>query len=202
MMESRLQFFDRIAHEWDGGVDLETMARKLKQGLVEFDIPPSAHVVDLGCGTGNLVLALLAHLNGEASIHAVDFSKEMIAKARTKTNDPRVHWTCSDAAALPFEDRSKDFVLCYCAWPHFPEPDKVLSEVRRVLRPAGTFIVWHDISRKTVNTIHEEAGPAVCSDLLEPVSRLAYRLETSGFTVLRQVDDDDRYLVIARCLEF
>lgn len=197
MTESRREFFDRIADQWDGWVDLERMGQHLREGLVEFGVSPSASVVDLGCGTGNLVLALVGHLGGQGRVTAVDFSERMIEQARSKVSDDRIRWVCSDAASLPLEDHSVDVVLCFSAWPHFPEPDMVLIEVRRVLRPGGVLIIWHDISRHAVNAIHAEVSPAVSTDLLEPATQLGRRLQSSGFALERQVDDDRRYLTVA-----
>ena len=46
-----------------------------------------------------------------------------------------------NAAALPVEDASVDFVVCRAAFKNFSEPVKALSEMRRVLRPGGTALL-------------------------------------------------------------
>ena len=197
MTESRLQFFDRIADQWDGWVDLQRMGRALREGLVELEVSPSADVVDLGCGTGNLTAALAQHLEPDATITAVDFSERMLEEARRKVSDERVRWVCADAAALPLADQSADHIICFSAWPHFPESIQTLDQVRRVLKPGGTFTVWHAISRQMVNAIHAEASPAVAGDLLAPISALGELLRSRGFTPKRPVDDEQRYLIQA-----
>jgi len=197
MSESRLQFFDRIADQWDGWVELDRMGQALRDGLVELEISPTSDVVDLGCGTGNLTAALTHHMDASATITAVDFSERMLERARRKVVDDRVRWVCADAAVLPLDDESADHVICFSAWPHFTEPEQTLEQVRRVLKPGGTFTIWHNISRQMVNAIHAEASPAVATDLLPPISALAELLRARGFLPTRPVDDEQRYLIQA-----
>jgi ubiquinone/menaquinone biosynthesis C-methylase UbiE len=197
MTEDRKGFFDRIADQWDGWADLERMAPALRAGLMELGVARSASVVDLGCGTGNLTAALMAHLEPEGRVFAVDFSQRMLDQARAKVTDGRVRWVHADALSLPLDEASADHVICFSAWPHFPQPLRVVEQVRRVLVPAGVFTVWHAISRSAVNAIHREVAPAVCSDVLIPASELTRLLETEGFAVDLSVDDDSRYVVRA-----
>lgn len=201
MTESRLEFFDRIADQWDGWADLERMRPELRKGLIALDVPPSASVVDLGCGTGNLTLALLEHLDSQGRIVAVDLSPNMIDVAKRKVSDDRVRWAVADAVSMPVGDASADHVICFSAWPHFPEPEPVVKEILRVLKPGGMFTIWHAISKEAVNAIHRDASPAVETDLLAPAVVVADTLEQAGFSVLDQVDDDDRYLIRARLTE-
>ena len=197
MSETRRAFFNRIADQWDGWADLEHMRKALLSGFVELGIPASASVVDLGCGTGNLALALMEHLNEQGRVIAVDFSENMIEQARAKVLDPRVSWVQADASSLPLEPASVDHVVCFCAWPHFPEPLPVVEQIRRVLVPGGVLTIWHAISRAEVNAIHQEVSPAVHSDLLRQASEVASLLESAGFEVGLQVDDASRYVVQA-----
>ncbi len=198
MTESRREFFDRIATQWDGFVDLAQMAEKLHAGLREVDVAASSTVVDLGCGTGNLTLALLERLGSDGRVVAVDFSPHMLREAQRKVADERVTWLVADAAELPVEDASADYVICFSAWPHFPEPKRVLAEVLRVLRPGGALHIWHAASRATINQIHAEAGRAVEHDRLAPAEALAALASECGLEPYEVVDNDTRYVVRAR----
>lgn len=198
MTESRLEFFDRIADKWDGWADLDRMRPALRAGLAELGIEPFASVLDLGCGTGNLTLALLEQLDDHGRITSVDLSANMIEQAKHKVSDHRVRWVIADAVSMPIDDSSIDHAICFSAWPHFPEPAKVLKEVRRVLKSGGTFAIWHAISKEAVNAIHRDASPAVETDLLAPAAEVAVLLRNEGFAILVQVDDPDRYLIHAR----
>jgi ubiquinone/menaquinone biosynthesis C-methylase UbiE len=198
MTETRRQYFDRIAIQWDGWMDLERMARALTAGLDELGLDASAAVVDLGCGTGNLSRALVRHLGPAGRVWAVDFSPMMLDEARKKVADARVEWVEADAADIPVADGVADAVVCFSAWPHFPDPRRAAVEQWRILRPGGTLDIWHALPRERINSIHRDAGSAVNADLLPPGNELAELLAAASFDVLSVQDDDKRYLVRAR----
>jgi ubiquinone/menaquinone biosynthesis C-methylase UbiE len=196
--ESKREFFDRIASQWDGRVDLEQLAHTLRQGLLESRVAPDGTIVDLGCGTGNLTLALLEQLGSEGRVLAVDFSSHMIGEARRKVRDSRVRWLVADASELPLNNADADDVICFSAWPHFPQPARVLAEVRRVLRPGGKLCIWHAASRATISQIHARAGGAIENDCLPPGTELAALANAAGLDPFEVIDDDQRYVVRAR----
>jgi ubiquinone/menaquinone biosynthesis C-methylase UbiE len=196
--ESKREFFDRIASQWDGRVDLEQLAHTLRQGLLESRVAPDGTIVDLGCGTGNLTLALLEQLGSEGRVLAVDFSSHMIGEARRKVRDSRVRWLVADASELPLNNADADDVICFSAWPHFPQPARVLAEVRRVLRPGGKLCIWHAASRTTISQIHARAGGAIENDCLPPGTELAALANAAGLDPFEVIDDDQRYVVRAR----
>jgi demethylmenaquinone methyltransferase/2-methoxy-6-polyprenyl-1,4-benzoquinol methylase len=195
---SRTAFFDGIADKWDGWDDLDALARRMAAGFEQLGIAPDESVLDVGCGTGNLTRALLAHLSPAGRVAAVDISPRMLDLARAKISDPRVTWHLCDAVSLPFEDASRDRILCYSVWPHFDDPAAVARELRRVLRPGGSLHVWHLISRDKVNQIHAGAGPAVHEDVLPPATETAELLARLGFHIRTISEAADHYLVTAQ----
>jgi len=196
--ENKTAFFDSIAQNWDGWKDLDTLATKLDTGLASFGIGENEHVLDVGCGTGNLTLALLRRLSLKGRVTAVDISPEMIRTARRKISDPRVTWHVVDALELPAGDNTLDRVICYSVWPHFDDYPAVLNEFRRVLRPKGTLHIWHLSSREAINDIHQSAGEAVKHDVLAPVAVTREILEACDFAPMLAEEDDRHYLITAR----
>ena len=98
----RLEFFDSIAGQWDGWHDLEDLTRKLNAFLEKLGIDPSATVLDIGCGTGNLTVSLLNKTLGPSGrVVAVDISEKMLDLARRKVTDPRVAWFPSVFSLTP-----------------------------------------------------------------------------------------------------
>jgi ubiquinone/menaquinone biosynthesis C-methylase UbiE len=190
-------FFDGIADQWDGWEDLPVLRDRLRSGLEAFGVAAGEHVLDIGCGTGNLTLALLERLSDEGRIVAVDIAPRMIAAARRKVSDSRVAWHAVDARRLPLADACCDRAICYSVWPHFDDPAAVAREALRVLRPGGAMHIWHLISRERINSIHAGAGDAVCRDTLAPVQETAGLLEGLGFVVIASSEGDDHYLVTA-----
>lgn len=195
--DARAAFFDAIADQWDGWDDLSALAQRLAAGLEALGLERDETVLDVGCGTGNLTLALLAHLSAAGRVHAIDASARMVAVARGKIADPRVTWHAVDALRLPLADASADRVVCFSVWPHFDDPVAVATELGRVLRPGGRLHVWHLLPRERVNAIHAEAGPAVRHDLLPPATETAALLTATGLPATALLDDADGYLVTA-----
>jgi malonyl-CoA O-methyltransferase len=96
-------------------------------------------VLDLGCGTGRHALRLAA---AGAAVTAVDFSAEMLAKARAKPGGATVAFHVHDLAApLPFADDSFDRVVCGLVLDHVADLSLVFREMRRVCRPGGVAVV-------------------------------------------------------------
>jgi len=100
-------------------------------------------VLDLACGTANLLPRLAewsARIDGYTG---VDASAEMLAAARSKLDASSIPAAVevADAAALPFADARFDTVVTASAFHIFPEPRRALAEVHRVLRPGGRLLL-------------------------------------------------------------
>lgn len=104
---------------------------------------PGLDWLEVGCGTGALSAAILAH-GRPSSLLAIDASEGFIARARANVPDARVAFEVGDALALPAEAASKDVVASALVLNFLPDREKALSEMRRVARPGGTigFYVW------------------------------------------------------------
>ena len=192
---SRAVFFDGIAEKWDGFEDLAALERKLAAGLDELGVRADEQIVDVGCGTGNLTLALLAKLSPAGRVVAVDVSRRMIELAQRKVSDSRVSWHIDDAQRLPLADASCDRVICFSVWPHFEDRKAVATELARVLKVGGLLHVWHTVSRRKINKIHAGCGAAIANDVLAPVEETADVLLSAGFRIIAAVESDESYLV-------
>jgi ubiquinone/menaquinone biosynthesis C-methylase UbiE len=197
-MNPRAAFFDAIADKWDGWDDLNLLGRRMSDGLTRMGVGPSETVLDIGCGTGNLTLALLAKLESGGRVVAVDISPRMLDVARSKIGDARVAWHITGAEALPIPSAAADRVICFSVWPHLHDQDAVLREFTRVLRPDGRLHIWHLSPKEKINQIHASSSGPISSDLLLPASETAARLGKAGFDVFEMVDDAEQYLVSAR----
>ncbi len=100
---------------------------------------PQTRVLDLCTGHGVVASVLAAR---GASVVGLDFSEPMIALARSAV--PSAEFVQGDAMAMGFEDRRFDAVTIGFGVPHFPDPQRGLSEVARVLKPGGrlAFSIW------------------------------------------------------------
>jgi ubiquinone/menaquinone biosynthesis C-methylase UbiE len=197
--DGRADFFDRIAAGWDARVATDAFLQRLEAAVAGLEVDFTRPVLDLGCGTGNLTRVLAARAPASARIIAADFSAAMLDVARAKVaGDARVEWLHADAVTLPLPDSTVGTVICFSAWPHFPDPAGVATELRRVLEAGGTLHVLHVDGREAINRIHHHAGGAIARDMLPSATDLAGLLESHGFETVAAVDEPDRYFVSAR----
>jgi ubiquinone/menaquinone biosynthesis C-methylase UbiE len=98
-------------------------------------------VLDLGCGTGDLLCTLGLVLGDEACCVGVDLSREMLAVAQAKIVDcPHTYAIQTDVTQpLPFADETFDLVASLNLLQEVSAPSLVLEEVYRILKPGGTF---------------------------------------------------------------
>jgi SAM-dependent methyltransferase len=109
-------------------------------------LSPSA-VLEIAAGTGVVTRHLAAHLPADVSIVATDLNQAMLDHAVSVGTSRTVTWRQADAMNLPFAASTFDVVVCQFGVMFFPDKAAAFAEIRRVLRPGGTFLfnVWDRI---------------------------------------------------------
>ncbi len=138
---SHRELNDDWAPKYDGNRFLQWGSYKPAHNLIIRqleEIPPDAKILDVACGTGILTLRL-AKLVPEGAVVGVDFSPGMIAQARAKQVPEgfNVSFIEGNAEDLPFPDNSFDYVVNSFAFHFFPNPEKAVQEMHRVLKDGG-----------------------------------------------------------------
>lgn len=195
---SIIQFFDALALRWDGMHDLKTLSAELATGLTKFGVKGHEHILDIGCGTGNLTDAIIRRLSPTGRVTAIDLSSVMISVAQTKVVDPRISWVCGAVEQLAIEPGTLDRIFCYSVWPHLTDNKLIGLLFQKWLKPGGKLHIWHSISRSAVNQIHAEVSVAVSDHLLPPATETTSLLESQGYVIEETQDDEAGYLVTAR----
>ncbi len=113
-----------------------------EQTLRHMELKAGERVLDLGCGTG-WATRLLARLVGEGpegfgQVVGLDISDEMIRRARAQSRDfENVLYVWGPADHIPWEENYFDKVLSIESFYYYPDQDRVLAELFRVLAPRG-----------------------------------------------------------------
>ena len=154
-------FFDRMAPQWDA--DMIRHDDIIATILDNAGVRPGVDVLDVACGTGVLFPDYLARNVG--SLTAVDISPEMVRIARSKYPEAQVSVCCGDVEELDF-DRQFDSIVVYNAFPHFPEPGRLIERLTRLLKTGGTLTVAHGMSRAAIDRHHEGAASRVSVGLM------------------------------------
>lgn len=136
-------FYDKIANLYNLTFKFNGYGRSLHHYLRTHPIPLSrgARILDAGCGTGLLTVALLKALDQPVRITAVDLSGSSIVTARKVVEEKagradKVWFTQANVLALPFVSDSFDFVVTSGVLEYVPLRDG-LGELARVLKPGG-----------------------------------------------------------------
>ena len=187
-----IAFFDERAGEWDAG--MVRSDEKIGRILDNAKVTAGSRVLDIACGTGVLIGDYLRR-NVE-SVTAVDISPEMIRIAREKFPQENVTVLCGDASQAHFPALF-DCIVIYNAFPHFPEPERLISHLAGLLTPGGTLTVAHGFSRKALDAHHAKTARSVSNGLL-PVEALA-GLFAKHLTVTVQISNDEMYQVVGQC---
>ena len=175
-MEPRLQRrvqrygWDLAASGYEGlwGAQLAGVQAAL---LDSATLQPGERVLDLACGTGLVTLAAARSVGPSGHALGTDLSGEMVALAEKQARRQGVsnaRFTRMDAEQLALADGSVDVVLCSLGLMYVPEPQRVLGEARRVLRPGGRLVVsvWGERARCAwaglFGIVDDEVSSEVC----------------------------------------
>lgn len=191
-MNSQKIFFDRLAQDWDGFRQQDD--KKLFKLVQLTGICTGDRVLDIGCGTG-VFLPFLKEAVGEAgSITELDFSANMIARAKEKfSNITGVSYVVADILQY---DTEKLFtkITCLNFYPHVQDKEQFFRRMGSLLEKQGTLSIMHDMSRAAVNAIHKQSE-VVTEDRLPPADDLAKLFTQNGFRVEVIHDTEELYFV-------
>jgi demethylmenaquinone methyltransferase/2-methoxy-6-polyprenyl-1,4-benzoquinol methylase len=121
--------YDLLNHLLSFNLDKRWRARTVKR--VSNLLTPGARVLDLCCGTGDVLVALE---NRGAWIAGSDFCHPMLLEARRKSKSPLFE---ADALNLPLKNDSLDLITCAFGFRNLANYDHGLEEFLRVLKPGG-----------------------------------------------------------------
>ena len=183
-----IEFFDKMAATWDDEQirDLD----KINAILDYAEVKSGSDVLDVACGTGVLIPDYLER--NVNKVTAVDISREMIRIAKSKFNDDRVAFFCSDIEEFRLPDLY-DTCMIYNAFPHFANPASLIKCLSDKLRAGGRLTIAHSMSRKQLDSHHAGAAKKVSMGLMHE-DDLA-KLFAGFFEVDVKVSNERMYVV-------
>jgi len=139
-----IRAFSRAAATYDTHAVLQREVADRLLNHMEFTRFKPRRVLDIGCGTGYLMLKLRKRFR-RASIYGLDIAGEMLKKTRASSKrtlsfGPKKGFVQGDAVYLPFRDESIDLVCSNLTLQWVVDPGAMLSEMRRILAPGGLIL--------------------------------------------------------------
>ncbi|HEV7968319.1 MAG TPA: bifunctional demethylmenaquinone methyltransferase/2-methoxy-6-polyprenyl-1,4-benzoquinol methylase UbiE [Candidatus Acidoferrales bacterium] len=139
------EMFGRIAPRYDFlnhllSLDIDKLwRRRVAKRFTAILHNPTARVLDLCCGTGDLALAFRKEAPAGAAIVGSDFVPEMLERARAKAaaSGAGITFVEADALSLPFADGCFDLASCSFGFRNLANYERGLFEIFRVLKPNG-----------------------------------------------------------------
>ncbi len=184
------QFYDRLWRNFTAKT-LERVRLTLNLKRLNSQSQPIC-LLDLACGTGELERQLV-RLHPEIKIIGLDDSHEMLSEAGRKlVGKPQITLVQGDAALpLPFANASFDAVVFANALHYVAQPDSLLQEVHRVLKPGGQLVIedftaqrsflwpWFEKLVRLVDAQHYQTYT---------LSKLNQFVTTAGFVIIDSSD--------------
>lgn len=145
-----IDFFDKQAPRWDA--DMVRNEEVISSILTFAGVKEGVDVLDVACGTGVLFEDYIKR--GVRSLTAIDVSPKMVQIAREKY--PDINVICGDVENTKF-DKKFDVVMVYNAFPHFPEPQRLIATLADLVKTGGRLSVAHSMSREALHEHHKYA---------------------------------------------
>lgn len=197
-MDRRREFFDKSASTWDERLAQDGRAQRLAQVVEWFRVKEGETILDVGTGTGILLPFLGRAIGPSGRLIAMDFSLNMLRKAAEgQCEAPRTLLNAT-VGAIPLRPGRVDRVTCFSAFPHFPDKEKALDEMVRVVKKGGMVFVAHLHSRAEIAKLHGEVDKAVDGDRLPEPEIMAHSMERAGLSGIDIVDEPGKFLAQGR----
>ena len=135
-MRSSQNFWDKNAGRYDRFMRKDAAAYEQMYELLR-PVVRQKTVLDLATGTGVIAKHIVRYAD---HIEATDASQEMIEQAKQGVKSTKLYFSVQDMFQLPYADQSFDVVIVVNALHIVPEPEKALSEIRRVLKDDGVLV--------------------------------------------------------------
>lgn len=155
----------------------DTMLRVLEDAIGDTR---GLRLLDVGASTG-IIPEFLSHHFAEAV--GADIDREAIEHARRCFRRSNLHFLLGDSMDLSFADNSFDVVVCAQVYEHVPDPRRMMSEIRRVLRPGGA---CYFAAGNRINLIEPHYSLPLLSLLPRPLAHRYMQLCRKGRTYHEQ----------------
>jgi ubiquinone/menaquinone biosynthesis C-methylase UbiE len=197
-MESLRDYFDRHASSWDDMLKYEERTSQVSEVVEWFELAEGDSVLDVGTGTGILLPKIRQTIGPKGMLIGFDFSFKMIERAKHRECFGEKILINATVESLPLQREQFDHIICFSAFPHFPNKAKALLEMVRVLKSGGDLSIAHLKSVKELNQFHQHLGGPVAHDLLPHPEKVRSLMMESGLFEIKIINQPGKFLAQGR----
>ncbi|HEY3388711.1 MAG TPA: methyltransferase domain-containing protein [Prolixibacteraceae bacterium] len=168
-------------------------------GAINYAKPKPGEVcVDLGSGRGTDVLRMADEVGNSGFVYGIDISEGMLEKARqnaTKFAVKNVRFVQCELEQIELEDGIADLVISNCTINHAADKEAVWSEVFRILKKGGRFVVSDIYATTPIPEAYRNDPVAVAECWAGAITRDEYldTLKKKGFTGIEIIEESKPY---------
>ena len=168
-------------------------------GAINYAKPEEGEVcVDLGSGRGTDVLRMADEVGKTGFVYGIDISEGMLSKARqnaAKLEIPNVGFIHSELEKINLGDSIADLVISNCTINHASNKEKVWSEIFRILKQGGRFVVSDIYATRPISEEYCNDPVAVAECWAGAVTRAEYfeTLKKVGFNGVEIIEESKPY---------
>lgn len=192
-VEHNKEFFNNMATEWDEITNHNP--EKINYLIEKLNLKFGKKVLDVGTGTGILLPFLYKKIGDRGEITAIDLAEKMLKQAKLKYPYPNIKYVEGDVTQVSLPHAFFDKIVCYSVFPHFVDPFKTLTSLRKYLKVDGTLLICHSESREKINQRHDSISENLISRKLPLVDDLKQLVITAGFKVIETEDNENFYFL-------
>ncbi|MFO8024820.1 methyltransferase domain-containing protein [Thiohalophilus sp.] len=137
---------ERLIGRLESRAKVPVFANLFDKYVEQIDLPSSARILEVGCGTGVILRNLVQRMNFSGSATGVDQCKAFIDAANKYAEQESItaelDFQVGDIHNLSFDDAVFDLVIAHTVISHVTEPVQVLAEMARVVRPGGIVAIF------------------------------------------------------------
>ena len=155
---------------------------RINMGLRLLGSKRWASALEVGYGAGAVLSALAPNVK---ELHGIDLDAEPVAVTKSLAERGiAADLRKGDVTELPYQDGTFELVVCFSVFEHLHRYDRALTEVRRVLRPGGTFLLGMPMVSPWMSKLFDLIGHKnIDDDHVTTPGTVASRFGAAGFSV-------------------
>ena len=187
MNQTVKDFFNLVADDYNHDDN-----PRIDELLSLLNIQKGTRILDLATGKG--IISERLYQLSQNDVIALDISEKMIEAAKSRIDNPHIHFTVGDF--YQYEDEPFDLIICFDAFPHFLDVEAFVNKSFELLKDNGVLAIIHDCGRGELNKHHAHHAEGVSRQLKEPNKEVEPFL--SKFNIIDLGEGDDFYKIILK----